>query len=123
MPQQEFALGLLGASRVRTFWNDDQEKGIEWNNMVVCLDQTILGRIADKQELVAGRVFTLPDNSVLKVQLFGGQLEAYRNGEVLPSLASATVKRSRPTLTPSDNILLRWRLAYCATFFIAGLNI
>jgi hypothetical protein len=123
MSKQEYALGLPEASQVRVFGHENQEQGGDWDNLVVCLDQTIIGRIATRQELVAGRVFTLPDSSVLKVQLCAGQLEARRNGDVLAPLVVPSEKRSHPALTPSGNIQLRWRLAYCTTFFIAGLNI
>lgn len=122
MSSQEFSLSLPEASRVRVFWNENQEKAGEKEDIVVCLDQTILGRIASQQELVTGHVFTLPDSSALKVQLFGGRLEVQRNGERLTPLAVPVTKRSQSARTPSDKLLLRWRLAYCSTFFIAGVN-
>lgn len=122
MPSQEYALNVPVASRVRVFWGENPEKAGEKEDIVICLNQTILGKIASQQELVAGREFTLPDSSTLKVQLFGGQLEVRRNGEVLTPLAIPSMKRSEPTRTPSGNIRLRWHLAYCTIFFIAGLN-
>lgn len=121
MPSQEFSLGLPEASRVRIFWNENQEQEGEKEDIVVCLDQTILGRIASQEELVAGRNFTLSDSSALKVQSFGGQLQVRRYGEALAPLAVPGVKRSQPTIIPG-NSKLRWQLAYCTTFFIAGLN-
>lgn len=127
MPQQEFALGIPEASHVRICWNFNQEMETDWDNIVVLLDQTVLGRIANRQELVAGRKFSLPDLSVLNVQLFGGELEVDRDGEPLPLLGGNVVRRSRPVFSPSSipstKMLLQWRLAYCAIFFIGGVNI
>lgn len=107
MPTRKFALEQGGPKRVEVSWR------AFWKDITVKLDGYVVGTIANQNELKQGRHFTLPDGSVLSVQLvktFGSvQLQVARNGYPLPGSDSDPNKRLS--------------LAYGIIFFIAGLNI
>lgn len=107
MPTRKFALEQGGAKRVEISWR------WFWKEIEVKLDGYVLGTIANKRELQEGRQFTLPDGSVLGMQLVRNfrsvQLQVTRNGYPLPGSDSDPNKRLG--------------VAYGVIFFIAGLNI
>lgn len=107
MPKQEFALERGGDKRLTVAW-----KGI-WKNLSIGLDGNTLGGFENKKSLEAGSQFTLPDGSVLHVQLvksaLSQELKLLRNGEPLPGSAS----------DPAQRVALAVNLL----FFIAGLNV
>jgi hypothetical protein len=84
-----------------------------WKEINVKLDGYVIGTMANSKELKQGRQFTLPDNSVLTVQMasraMSPELQVLRNGHPLPGSDSDPGKRLS--------------VAYAIIFFIAGLNI
>jgi hypothetical protein len=107
MPTKKYALEQGGPQRVEISW-----RGI-WKDISVKVDGYLLGTIANKKELQAGRQFMLPDGTVLSVQLVrkfsAVELQVLRNGYPLPGSASDPQQRLK--------------IAYGILFFIAGLNI
>jgi len=106
VPTRKYALERGGPQRLEISWKGN------WKNLTVRLDGEEIGSIADRKELKAGREFSLPDGSTLKMQLtgtFNPQLQILRNGEPLPGSASDPVQKLKT--------------AYMTIFFVAGLNI
>lgn len=109
MPNLKYALESGGPRRLEISW------GAFWRDFTIKLDGNPIGTISGQKELKAGREFTLPDDSILRIQLVQSStsavpdLEVLRNGEPLPGSAS----------DPAQKL----KLAYGMVFFVAGLNI
>ena len=84
-----------------------------WRGATVCLDGQEIGTVSDKQGLLRGEEFKLPDGSKLKVRLtqsfLGSELHILRNGQPIPGSASHP-----------DTVI---KTAYWILFLIAGLNL
>ena len=63
-----------------------------WRGATVWLDGQEIGTVSDKQGLLQGEEFKLPDGSKLKVRLtqslLGSELHILRNGQPIPGSAS-----------------------------------
>ena len=107
MPTQRFPLERGGPARLDVSW-----KAL-WKDLTVRLDGETVGTVPTRKELSAGREFTLPEGSRLRVQLvqsgFGTELRIFHNDQPLPGSASDPETRLRG--------------AYAVTLFIGGLNI
>ncbi len=82
MPKRSFPLEPNAPHRVTIEW-----KGM-FKDIRVSFDGQLLGTMANKDELVAGREFPLPDGSILKAKftqgVFNAALDVTRNGVPLP---------------------------------------
>jgi len=107
MPAQTFTLDPDNPKRLdivyKTFWR----------GTTVWLDGQEIGTVPDKQDLLRGQEFRLPDGSTLKVRLvqslMGSELHILRNGQPIPGSAS------------HPETLLK--TAYWVFFLIAAINI
>lgn len=107
MPRRRYALTRGEPKRVEVssrFFRSD---------LTIRFDGNIIGTIPTRQELKAGREFSLGDGSVLQVQLvqnfLNTHLRVLRNGQPLPG-------------SPSDPFQIL-KTTYGVIFFIGGLNI
>ena len=89
--------------------------------LVVLIDRSVIGTIPEEEARTTGREFTLPDDTVLKVGLVYGQVQAWRNGQPLSPLSPAIQPAPRPAVPPK--VLGRFRVAFRVIFFIAALSI
>jgi acetyl esterase/lipase len=92
MPVQNLSLDPGGPPRVAVQW-----EGFSFKNAKVLLDGALLGEFADRDALIRGGSFPLPDGSTLSVQLvrnfWGTELRVLREGMPLPGSASDPVRR------------------------------
>ena len=107
MPKQSYPFEKDGPKRLELSW-----KAL-WKDLTIRLDGEQIGAIPTHKELTAGKEFTLPDSSILKVQLidriYATNLQLLRNGQPLPGSAS----------DPQS----RLRTAYILLYLLAGLNL
>ena len=107
MPKRKYAFERNGEKQLEISW------GGFWKNTEVRVGGNLLGTIPTQKELLAGKVFQLPDGSSLKVHLaktwLSNDLQVLRNDKPLPGSSS----------DPATRLLQ----AYSAIYFIAGLNI
>lgn len=107
MASRKFQIEKGGPKRLELRW-----KGL-WKNLELVFDGQVVGEpIPTQKELKAGRVFTLPDGSKVRVQLQTGmktQLHVTRNGAPLPGSDS----------DPRQQV----KIAAGIVYFIAGLNL
>ncbi len=90
-------------------------------HLVVLIDRSVIGTIPEQEARTTGREFTLPDDTVLKVQLVYGQVQAWRNGQPLSPVSPAIQPASRPAVPPK--VLRRFRVTFGVIFFIAAVSI
>ena len=121
MPVQDFALDSAGR-HVNVFWN-----GENWENLTILIDHATIGIIPNKEELVKGREFTLPDDAVLKVQVVDDVLRVFRNGQRLSSeiavsdYASSSARAYSNVASTGAKVLVG--LGSGATFLIRFVNL
>lgn len=85
MPKNTFKLSSTDPRPIVIKWS-----GL-WKNVEVSFDGNVLGTFPNSAALKAGQTFTLPDRSVLSVQLITGfqtRLEVLRDGVPLPGSAA-----------------------------------
>jgi hypothetical protein len=78
MPILEFALDTLQDHTVQV------HVGTQQGPVSVMLDHAIIGTLFTLDEQINGKDFRLPDQSVLRISISGGQANAWRNGRPLP---------------------------------------
>ena len=107
MPKQSYPFEKDGPKRLELSWKT------LWKDLTIRLDGEQIGAIPTHKELTAGQEFTLPDSSILKVQLidriYATNLQLLRNGQPLPGSGS----------DPQS----RLRTAYILLYLLAGLNL
>lgn len=107
MPKKTYALERNGPARVEIEWRG------KWKDVRVRADGAELGIFANKNELEAGREFSLPSGGVLAVQLVRGfaavELRVMRDGVSVPGSAGDPAQRVKEA-------------AYML-YFIAALNV
>ena len=79
MPSRKYVFERGGVERLELTW-----KGL-FKEMSIALDGRQIGTIADQRELAAGKEFSLPDGSKLKVQLLVSirNINGHRLGELM----------------------------------------
>lgn len=87
MPRKDYAFERGGSKHLEVSWIGG------WKDFVVRLDGSEIGSITNKKELETGREFSLPDRSILKVQLTRKGLGLLRDGKPLPGSALDPAKR------------------------------
>jgi hypothetical protein len=91
MPRKRYALERDDLRRLELVWQNG------WKNMTVHLDGELLGTIPTRQDLLAGREYTLSDGSTLQVKLakrtIDSELHILRDGRPVPGSYSDPVAR------------------------------
>jgi hypothetical protein len=86
MPKGRYPLRKGEEKRLEVSWK------IGWKNVVLRLDGLDLGTIATREELKRGQRFTLPDGSVLEVQLSDRGLELLHDSKPVPGSSSDPIR-------------------------------
>ncbi|WP_223644194.1 hypothetical protein [Corallococcus sp. EGB] len=92
MGVMNLALEEGGPRSLKVFWRDD------WRDLQIELEGQPVGSVADPLQLEQGVEFTLPDGSVLHVQLVhvvATELRVRRNGVPLPESSTDPVQQAR----------------------------
>lgn len=97
------ALEEGGPRNLELFWRG------EWQDLQIELADQPVGSVSDPLQLEQGVEFTLPDGSVLHVQLVGEELRVLRDGVSLHENAADPVQRARAAT------YMLYGMAACAT--------
>jgi hypothetical protein len=81
MSKQDFALDATAEHRITIHWTTEIEPA------TVFINGTLSGTLTTVEEKIVGKDFTLPDHSLLHVQFFNGQPQAFRSGTPLAPVA------------------------------------
>lgn len=103
MGKVKYALERGGDKSLEISW-----KG-RFTNTKVRLKGNLIGEIPNKKELMTGKIFQLPDETSLKVQLVKSEFRVLQNDKPVPGSASDPITRLG--------------LSFGVIYFIAGLNI
>lgn len=103
MGKVKYALERGGDKSLEISW-----KG-RFKNTKVRLKGNLIGEIPNKKELMTGKIFQLPDETSLKVQLVKSELRVLQNDNPVPGSVSDPITRLG--------------LSFGVIYFIAGLNI
>ena len=91
MPIKRYRLRVDESARLEISWK------FNWKELKVTFDQKVIGKILSKKELFAGREFSLPNGSTLKIQLIKlagiPTLELLCNGKMIPDSDTAPKQR------------------------------
>jgi len=107
MAKVKYALEKGGPKRLEVSWKGN------WNEITVRLDGSLIGSIADIEQLKEGKEFQLEDGTSLKVQLERKSIFPFIN----------ILKDGQPLPSPGPEPAKRLGFAYKITFLIGGANI
>jgi hypothetical protein len=83
MPSERHNLYLEGLKRLEISWENPYVRYDK--NITISLGDQVIGTVPHREDLEAGRQFSLPNGSVLSVRLgANGELQLLRDGQTLP---------------------------------------